>query len=145
MAGPILIVYLDSSALCKLYLEEPGSRAVRAGVDGATEKAAARIAYAEIRAALAAAHRAGRLDALDLAQAKRMWESDWKQFVQIDVMADRCHEAGEMAEKYGLRGCCSVHLACYAHLVRTAAPEEVSFCCFDKALSGAAAQWRAAN
>lgn len=54
----------------------------------------------------------------------------------------RCREAGGLAEAYGVRGGDSVHLACYAHLARSAAPEEVRFCCFDRELAAAAARWR---
>lgn len=139
-----MIAYADASALFKLYVDEPENTAVRARLDAATQKTTALITYPEIRAALALAHRLGRISTEELARAKAQWDSDWIGLGKIAVDEARCREAGEMAETYGLRGFDSVHLACYAHLARTTAPTEVSFCCFDKALSAAAAQWRAA-
>jgi uncharacterized protein with PIN domain len=55
-----LILYLDSSALVKLFAEETGSELVRAAVDQAARSYTHLISYAEVRAALARALREGR-------------------------------------------------------------------------------------
>ena len=56
-----MILYLDTSSLLKLLLDEPGSATVTALADAADVLASSRIAYAEARAALARAWRAQRL------------------------------------------------------------------------------------
>ena len=60
--GPALILYLDTSALVKLYVRERGSARVRAQVGKADAIATSVVAYAEARAAFArhAARAAGR-------------------------------------------------------------------------------------
>ncbi len=51
-----MILYLDTSALVKLYVSEEGSEIVRGAVESAGRVATSRIAYAEARAALAPAY-----------------------------------------------------------------------------------------
>lgn len=52
-----MIVYLDTSALVKLYVEEEGSPEARAAVEAADAVATPRVAFAEAHAAFAAAAR----------------------------------------------------------------------------------------
>ena len=59
--GPPVTLYLDTSALVKLYVAEHGSATVQAWVDEARRIVTARITYAEARAALAQARRLGAL------------------------------------------------------------------------------------
>ena len=54
-----MTVYLDTSSLVKLFLEESGSDQVRALVADATAIATSVVAYAETRAALARRRRNG--------------------------------------------------------------------------------------
>lgn len=57
------LLYLDTSAWLKLYVEEDGSETVHAAVEQAEQTCTHLIAYAELRAALAKAQRMQRLDA----------------------------------------------------------------------------------
>ena len=54
-----MILYLDTSALVKLYVQEPGTDAVKAWVAEAEAAATSWVAYAETRAAFARARREG--------------------------------------------------------------------------------------
>ena len=56
-----MIVYLDTSALVKLYVEEAGSAAIATCVERATAVTTARVTYAEARAAFARYRREGGL------------------------------------------------------------------------------------
>jgi predicted nucleic acid-binding protein len=56
-----MILYLDTSALVKLYVEEPGSRTVRALLERAQVVSTSRVAYVEMRAGLARKLRQGEL------------------------------------------------------------------------------------
>jgi predicted nucleic acid-binding protein len=58
-----LILYLDTSALVKLYVEEAGTGEVATRVDEATIVATCRVAYAQARAAFARHRREGGLAA----------------------------------------------------------------------------------
>ena len=60
-----MILYLDTSSLVKLYVEEPGSPAVHADVEGSELVTTSIVAYTEARAALARRRREGSLTAGD--------------------------------------------------------------------------------
>jgi len=140
-----LILYLDTSGLLKLYVFEAGSQEAREQVEAATEIVTAMVAYPEARAALAALRRAKRMDKDSFLEAKRALEADWLQFRKVAVTEAVCREAGELAERFGLRGYDSVQLACYAQLVRSAGDLAVAFCCFDARLQLAARRWQTAQ
>jgi uncharacterized protein len=63
-----VIVYLDTSAMLRLYVNEPGARQVRAAVAAATGVYSHLIAYTEMCVAFSKAARMGRIStALDCA------------------------------------------------------------------------------
>lgn len=66
-----MIVYLDTSALVKLYIDEAGAPIVRRAAREAELMATSEIAYVEMRAALARRHREGDLSAL----GHQCWDS----------------------------------------------------------------------
>lgn len=133
-----MTLYLDTSSLVKLYVQEPGSDDVRELVDQAAVVATSMVAYAEMRAALARLRREGELTAARLAAAKREFESDWSSYLTFDVSAALAREAGEIAERYALRGFDAVHLASFAELTRRAGSAETRFSSFDDRLNKAA-------
>lgn len=130
-----MTLYLDTSSLVKLYVAEAESEAVRRLVDDADVVATAAIAYLEARAALARRRREGDLPARAFAAAKRAL--DWPRYLAVDVSAALCREAGALAERYGLRGYDSVHLAAFQQVARAAGKTAVRFSCFDDRLTRA--------
>ena len=133
-----MILYLDTSSLVKIYLAEAGSDEVQALVERATVVTTSRIAYPEMRAAFGRRRREGTLRARDFAAAKRAFEADWLTYVAVDVTAAICHEAGDLAERYRLRGFDGVHLASFAEMVRGVGGAEVRFSSHDHHLNRAA-------
>ena len=75
-----MTVYLDTSSLVKLFLEESGSDQVRALVADATAIATSVVAYAETRAALARRRRERILTPRAFTTAKRSFEGQWPKF-----------------------------------------------------------------
>ena len=105
------IVYFDSSALVKLVVEEAGSDLVAdmwAGCDAALSN---RLAYPEVRAALAAAGRNHDLGDVDLATAERAWEEYWAAIRPVELSPAVERHAGQLALSHALRGAGAVHLA----------------------------------
>ena len=105
------LVYFDSSALVKLVVEEAGSELAANLWDGCDAALSSRLAYPEVRAALAAAGRNNDLDAADLASAEQAWEDCWAAVRPVELTALVEREAGELARRHALRAADAVHLA----------------------------------
>ncbi len=72
-----MILYVDTSALVKLGVEEAGTLGVVARIEHAEAVATALITYAEARAALARHRREGGITGRDLRRAVRELDRDW--------------------------------------------------------------------
>jgi predicted nucleic acid-binding protein len=131
-------LYLDTSSLVKLYIEEAGSHDVRGLVAQAAVIATSMVAYAETRAALARLRRSGDLSRAKFAAAKREFEAEWPSFLTLEVSVTVSREAGEFAERYALRGFDALHLASFAEVARRAGTPATRFSSFDEPLNKAA-------
>lgn len=105
------LVFFDSSALVKLVADEPGSELAAQLWDGCDAALASRLAYPEVRAALAAAGRNHHLDAEDLRTAERAWEEFWTATRLVELTSAVERHAGQLAGLHALRGADAVHLA----------------------------------
>lgn len=105
------IVYFDSSAFVKLVVEEDGSDVAAVLWDGCDAAVSSRLAYPEVRAALAAAGGAGRLDGDELRRAEVRWEDFWLSTRAVELTEAVTQRAGELAGERSLRGADAVHLA----------------------------------
>ena len=105
------LVYFDSSALVKLVVEEAGSALAADMWDGCDAALSSRLAYPEVRAALAAAGRNHDLNQADLASAEQAWEDYWAAVRPVELTAAVERHAGELARLHALRGADAVHLA----------------------------------
>lgn len=128
-----MILYLETSALVKLVVSEPGSDAVDALLPAAEYVATSVIAYAECRAAIAQAARARRVAA---PAAVRALAEVWASLQTLDVDLRLGERAGELASRHLLRGMDALHLASALELRDGDA--EVAFATFDRALLAAA-------
>lgn len=106
-----MILYLDSSAIVKLDVDEPLASVVHAAVAEAAACCSHLIAYAEVRAALAKAVRLKRETPEDLALHKGEFDEDWERFRVVSVTEASVRRAADLAERFGLRGYDSAHLA----------------------------------
>lgn len=105
------IVYFDSSAFVKLLVEEDGSDLAAALWDGCDAAVSSRLAYPEVRAALAAAGRAHRLDRPGQRRAELAWEEYWAATRPVELTNVVTAHAGQLATQHALRGADAVHLA----------------------------------
>lgn len=104
-------MYFDSSALVKLVVEESGSDVASALWDGCDAALSSRLAYPEVCAALAAAHRNHELDDHGYALATRDWADFWAAIRPVELTTDVERHAGALAHSRALRGADAVHLA----------------------------------
>jgi uncharacterized protein len=132
-----VILYLDTSAVVKLYATEPGSAETERLVTAARQVASSLIAYAETRAALARKFRMRQMKQKEFNACKDEFELHWAGFFKLPVNAQVVGLAAELAERFGLRGYDALHLATADQLYReTRSP--IRFACFDSALNAAA-------
>lgn len=132
-----MIIYLDTSSLVKLYINEIGSSDVVSLVSGASAVTTSIVAYPEARSAFARQHKEGRLTKKELTRIKNIFESDWKLYLIICITEDISYLAGNLTEKYALRGFDAIHLASYLSLMRKIR-NNIEFSSFDNRLNRAA-------
>ena len=133
-----MTLYLDTSSLVKLYIEEPGSDDVRQDLSEADSGATSAVSYAEARAAFARHRRDGKLTSATFGFVKRDFDADWLRLAIIEPTSALCHAAGELAERYALRGCDSIQLATFLDVARADPRSETRFSSFDRQLNRAA-------
>jgi predicted nucleic acid-binding protein len=132
-----LRLYLDTSALVKLYTDEEGSTDVHEAVSRARIVATSAIAYVEARTAFARRHREGGFSPVDFRRCVRRFDAEWPRYVRLEVTYSLIRRAAGIAERYRLRAYDAVHLESALTLrERVAAP--VVFGCWDAGLVTAA-------
>lgn len=130
-----MILYLDTSSLVKLYLEEVYSDSVQDWVREAEIVATSRVAFPEAMSAIGRRSRNGDVDATGFKQVCKALKEQWKQLAIIDMDE---FAAGALAVKHGLRGFDAIHLDA-ALAVREQADEIfIAFSSFDERLNAAA-------
>ena len=132
-----MMLYLDTSALVKLYVDEPLSQEVSAAVDEAEAVATSLLAYAEARAAFARARREARFSPHAYRHIVEAFEEDWPRYITVEVTDLIVKNAGNLAASRALRGYDALHLASALSL-RERASSLMTFLAFDRELSVAA-------
>ncbi len=130
-----MILYLDTSSLVKLYVEEVHAVTVRAWVEEADLIATCRVALPETISAFHRRFRSGDFSKLDYENLNAGFTEDWRKYVVLDF--DEL-EAGLLVRKYSLRGFDAVHLSS-AKMMRQDADLALFFSSFDEKLNNAAA------
>lgn len=131
-----MVIYLDTSALLKLYVEEEGRDLVREAVAVAISAVTSTIAYAEARAGLARRFREGDFKEEEYGRATSKLDEQWRGYERLAVSASIARSAGDLAERHALRGFDAVHLA--SALWFSKKFEDLRFLAFDDQLSLAA-------
>jgi predicted nucleic acid-binding protein len=134
-------VFADSSALVKLYADEPGSADVRK----LAHLVVSQLARVEVPAALWRKHRLGELTATDTGVLVADFEADYfgdidesPRFSVVAVTAAGVDAAAHLVGVHGLRAYDAMHLAS-ALSVAAVVPEGIDFLAYDGALTAAAA------
>ncbi len=129
--------YLDTSALIKRFVAEPGSALIQSIVTRGGPVATAKIAYAEVYAGLTRKRREGRLSPRRYAQVCRQFELDWLAYVRVDLRDEILGLVRDLIQRHPLRGFDAIHLASALSL-KSALGEEVTFAAADTRLLRAA-------
>ncbi len=132
-----MILYLDSSAIVKKYIHEPGSSEIADAVAAAEAIGTTAVSRAEV---VAAFRKAVRMDAIgeeDAETAVRAFSRSWPDLVRTRVTERVVKHAAVLAWSHGLRGYDAVQLASAAAW-QQAIGRQVTMATFDAKL------WQAA-
>ena len=105
------IIYLDTSALLKLYIQEKQSEEVSALLEAADGAGTSILTYTEMASAMA---RAVRMRLISDSEAKSAWKNflgNWPEFTRLKIPSQLTEHAATLAWEYGLRGYDAMHLA----------------------------------
>ena len=135
------LLYVDTSALFKRYVEEDDSEAVIARIDEAPAVGTSVITRVEVAAALAKVVREQRLDRNEAQEAEQEFLDEWADFTRIGVTDALVARAGDLAWEHGLRGFDAAQLAAALAWQETTVnrEDEIVFASFDNELVQAAA------
>ncbi len=133
-----MIHYVDTSALVKRYVVEPGSEWVGELFASGQPLATCRVAYAEAAAALARRCREGLLTEAQRDRLIRAVEHDMTEMVVLNVSRLLLKPIPKIVAKASVRGFDAVHLASALRFARPD-PSAVRFVCSDAVLSKGAA------
>ena len=131
-------LYLDTSALVKLYADEENREIVFEAVGSSEVVATSTVAYAEACAALARRLREAEMSREEHRRAIRRLGEEWITYSRLVVSNLVAYRAGEMARRYALRGFDAIHLASAVPLGERF--EDLCFLAFDVRLTDAARQ-----
>ena len=104
-------LYLDTSALVKLYVDEEDARVVRNAVGQADLIATSALAYVEARAAFARRRREGGLSPGDHRRITRNLDRDWAGYLSVEVTDSVIRRGARLSETHRLKAYDAVHLA----------------------------------
>lgn len=130
-----MILYLDTSSVVKLYVDERYSGDVKGWVEEAEIAAVCRIAYPETLSALNRRLKSNDISKESYAVIVKTFAKDWNAFAVVDF--DEI-EAGLLVEKHGIRGFDAVHLSAAKILKNSHEKISLCFSSFDQKLNSAA-------
>jgi predicted nucleic acid-binding protein len=104
-------LYLDTSALIKRYINEPGTEDVRAWIRAADIISTGLLTRAETAAGLTRLQRRGIITQEDYKTALEQFRLDWEWYQRIPINDELIARADFLACQHGLRGYDAVHLA----------------------------------
>lgn len=106
-----MIVYVDTSALVPLLIDEPTSAACGELWDSADRVTCTRLAYIEAVAAVALAERMDRISATEARAGLAVLDELWPVVDVIELDQELMSEAARLAVLHGLRGYDATHCA----------------------------------
>ncbi len=108
MAG---ILYIDSSALVKRYIQESGTKEVMSWMGEAISNGTTLISRAEVSSAVQRTLRMKQITSKSAQAAMDLFRKEWTGLIRIPITEQLIGRADLLAYELGLRGYDAVHLA----------------------------------
>jgi len=128
-----VILFLDSSALVKRYVEEEGTKLVDELWEKAEEVATSVVAFAEVISTFSRKSREGILTQKELIEIIYEFKEDYSRMIHVPITLELNKIIERLLVSYSLKGFDAIHLAS-ALILKVEFPETV-FLCFDKSLN----------
>ncbi|MBA4372153.1 MAG: VapC toxin family PIN domain ribonuclease [Thermodesulfovibrio sp.] len=103
-----MILYLGTTSLIELYIEDRQTPIVHQWVNEAEIVATCRVAYTEVIAALDKRHKSGDLSSTAYNRVYEAFTSDWADIAVIDF---NDFDSGQLIKKHGLNRLAAMHLS----------------------------------
>jgi uncharacterized protein len=132
-----MILYLDTSALVKLYFQEPFSDDILVKWRSAEQIVTSSVAYAETLASIHRKNREGNFEGSLVEGLVTSFQRDWESLIRVEVTDELNLHIHRAVARYPLRGFDLIHLAS-ALVIRERLREDFVFACFDEKLARAA-------
>jgi predicted nucleic acid-binding protein len=132
-----VILYCDTSALIKRYVEEEGTDIVDSLWAASLDVATSVVAFAETAAAFSRKFREGILSEKEYAETFRTFKTDFESFILISITPSLNATIERLVRQYPLRGFDAIHLSS-ALIFKGSGSVSVQFACFDRPLNEAA-------
>lgn len=124
------MIYLDSSALVKRYLEENGAVLMKEISSGASIIYTSKLTYPEMLSAFARKYKMGDISKSEFHRASNKFVADWGHFVVVEFQDELLPIINKIIKKHYLRGADSIHLSSALWLKHTV-KENVTFVASD--------------
>jgi len=135
------LIYMDASAVIKLFLDEPWRAEVEAACSaGDAHCITSDLTYAEIHGTLSRALALGRITPEEQGVLVRAFQAWFGQISHVAISFQTIRRAGQLAIKANLRGADAIHLNTAMEYVGLPSHEKRVFACFDKRLTEEAIQ-----
>ncbi|RMG61066.1 MAG: PIN domain-containing protein [Deltaproteobacteria bacterium] len=105
-----MILYLDTSCLVKIYVEEEGSELVQQKIDESEIVATSLIAYAELFSAVSRKLREGQINRSGFTRVKEQIEKDWNSLLSVKPTEKIVREAANLCVRHGVRAYDAIHI-----------------------------------
>lgn len=129
-----MILYLDTSSLVKLYVEEKGAEKIKKIVTLANSIITSTLSYVEAKAAFSRKKREGGIRKKDYHRVIERFTDEWEGYYHIEVTREIYKSAGALAESYALKAYDAVHLASYQY-IKSKLETDIMFSSFDNKLN----------
>lgn len=131
-----MILYLGTTSLIKLYVEDEQTTIVRQWAANAEIIATCRVAYSEVIAALDLRHKNGDLSSTAYSRIFEAFTTDWPDIAVVDF---NDLDSGRLIKKHGLNRLAAMHLSAVKIIQSCGAGIKVAFSSTDEDLCRAAA------
>jgi uncharacterized protein len=104
-----VILYLDTSALVKLYFSEPGSEIVRRAVLASSRNATSIVTYVKTASALSRKLRMRELSERAFRRHRSEFQRDWEYLTKLACDAAVCVRGAELVDHFPLKAYDAIH------------------------------------